>query len=169
MPSPKENLLQVLRETRGLLALPDNDFAWSGWEDARAALTEMDFFISQIEKDRPFDKGMLHALFTVAGPIQEVSASSGWGDEFCRVAARFDHAMAGYEKSPPARKRSLLSQIVCPLLAMVCFFALLSLLPNPHFLSAEDSASATMEPIFPLLVFFVVPALVYLGARRIFD
>lgn len=169
MPSPKENLLQALGDTRSLLARPENDFAWSSWEDARAALTEIDFFLSQIEKDRPFDKGMLRALFLVTGPIKEVSASSGWGDEFWAVAARFDQAMAEYEKAPPPRKRSLFSHIACPLLAVGCSFALFSLMPNPHFLSSEDSASATMGPILPFLIFFVVPALVYLGARRIFD
>lgn len=33
-------------------------------------------------------------FFIPTGPLQEVSISSGWGDEFCALADRFDAAMA---------------------------------------------------------------------------
>jgi hypothetical protein len=35
-------LVTVLEEARSFLAFPGNDFAWSGWDDARAALDETD-------------------------------------------------------------------------------------------------------------------------------
>jgi hypothetical protein len=97
MPKAKESLLEVLRETRALLARPDNDFNWSSWESAADALAELDGFISHIEAGRSFDGSKLSILFAPTADIQEVSVSSGWGDEFCRIAERFDSAFAQYE------------------------------------------------------------------------
>ena len=91
----KDDLLKILRETRGLLALPDNDFAWSSWNNSDDALNEFDQIISDVESDRFFAFSKLTLLFGPTGPIQEVSISSGWGKEFLDVAARFDVALTG--------------------------------------------------------------------------
>ncbi|WP_214108999.1 hypothetical protein [Acrocarpospora catenulata] len=89
MTSSHADLLRVLGEVRALLARPDNDFSWSSWQDADAALAEIDAAISRISVDGqiPID---LTVLFAPSGPIQEVSLSSGWGYEFVAVAKRFD-------------------------------------------------------------------------------
>jgi len=92
-------LLEVLRDARALLALPDNDFAWSRWDGAADALAELDGFISHLEAGRSFDGSQLSILFAPTCAMQEVSMSSGWGDEFCRVAERFDSAFAQYEST----------------------------------------------------------------------
>jgi len=102
MPNAKEALLEVLREARALLALSDNDFAWSTWDSAADALSELDSFISNIEGGRNFDGLELSILFAPTGDIQEVSLSSGWGQEFCRVAESFDSAFTNYEKTRSA-------------------------------------------------------------------
>jgi hypothetical protein len=39
-------LLAVMTEMRRLVALPDNDFAWSAWRDQRAALADMDRYMA---------------------------------------------------------------------------------------------------------------------------
>ena len=93
----KTGLLVVLRETRALLARPGNDFNWSTWSSASDALAELDGFISLVETDRPFDGFNLSILFAPTSDIQETSMSSGWGQEFLRVAERFDLAFARYE------------------------------------------------------------------------
>jgi len=49
MPSePFDELIEVLSRTRGLLLLPANDFAWSSWQDAEAAVREVDSLIDQL-------------------------------------------------------------------------------------------------------------------------
>ena len=37
-----DKLLAILREVRCLLARPENDFSWSGWNDETTALGEID-------------------------------------------------------------------------------------------------------------------------------
>ena len=80
----------VLLETRALLARPGNNFSWSSWKDQPAALAELDELIAEVRRGcRPEALGV---LFLPTGPIQEVSLSSGWGQEFLDVADRYDKA-----------------------------------------------------------------------------
>jgi len=98
----KAELLKVLQEVRALLALPDNDFAWSCWDNATEALSEFDRYVANIEAERFFNFSDLSILFAPTAPIQEVSLSSGWGQEFVDVAARFDAALYEYQRQLPA-------------------------------------------------------------------
>jgi len=88
-----EDLISVLRETVELLALPDNDFAWSSWENAEAATAEIESFIRKIESGDSRCGFDLSVLYAPTGPIQEVSLSSGWSLRFLDVAGRFDKAV----------------------------------------------------------------------------
>jgi hypothetical protein len=83
----------VLGEVRVLLARPGNDFSWSSFQDTAAALAEFDDLTRRVRDDGavPF---ALAVLFAPTGPIQEVALSSGWGDDFCTLADRFDAARA---------------------------------------------------------------------------
>ena len=87
-------LILVLTEARKLLALPGNDFVWSSWENADAALAEIDGFLIDLQRNVPPDKLTLDVLFAPTGPIQEVSLSSGWSKRFLELAERFDRAIA---------------------------------------------------------------------------
>src|SRR5437016_4374893 len=94
MKSRHETLVEILREARQFLSRTDNDFAWSSWEDAPAALSEIDGIIARIESGDMPKRSDIEILFFPTGPIQEVSVSSGWGQEFLDLASRFDRAVA---------------------------------------------------------------------------
>jgi hypothetical protein len=80
-------LIAILREARAFLALEGNDFSWSSWRDQNQAISEIDTIIRELEKGSVPD---MRILFVPTGPIQEVSLSSGWGNEFLELANRFD-------------------------------------------------------------------------------
>lgn len=86
-------LLDVLDRAKSLLALPGNDFSWSSFGDAQAALGELDAACAAIRAGRA--PATLTILFAPTGPIQEVALSSGWGGEFLVLAERFDAAVRG--------------------------------------------------------------------------
>ena len=92
MDAMRRELLNVLRDARNLLARPGNNFDWSSWNDADAALHEVDALIAAIGSGRLPDRRAISFLFAPTGPIQEVSLSSGWGDGFLALAERFDQA-----------------------------------------------------------------------------
>jgi len=94
-----DNLLAILREVRCLLARPENDFSWSGWIDETAALGEIDALIAGITSGEIPELASLKVLFAPAGPIQELSVSSGWGNEFLSLADRFDAALSDIHTS----------------------------------------------------------------------
>ncbi len=91
----RKELVAVLRRARELLALPGNDFWWSSWKDASAALREIDRHIAVVERGRLPPRTDLTVLFAPTGPIQEVGISSGWADAFLAVAERFTAAAEG--------------------------------------------------------------------------
>jgi hypothetical protein len=93
MDAALRELAGVLREARLLLALPENDFAWSSWEDASAALAEVDKLIAALDAGRLPSRLIVSVLFAPTGPTQEVSISSGWANEYLSVAARCDAAV----------------------------------------------------------------------------
>lgn len=93
MTTRQQELIEVLRESRAFLARSDNDFAWSSWIDASAALQEIDGLISCVESGSLPPRGDITVLFLPTGPIQEVALSSGWGEEFLDLAARSDRAI----------------------------------------------------------------------------
>ena len=82
-----QELITVLKQARTLLALESNDFSWSSWRDQDQAIAEIDSIIAALENGSIPEIG---ALFAPTGPIQEVSLSSGWGNEFLELAERFD-------------------------------------------------------------------------------
>lgn len=83
-------LLQILHEARALVDRPSNDFIWSSWEDGAAATAELDQYIESIERGRLPSRLDLSVIFAATGPMQEVSLSSGWSEEFLVLAERFD-------------------------------------------------------------------------------
>jgi hypothetical protein len=61
-------------------------------EGPEAALQEIDDLIVALEGGQTPPRPRMSVLFAPTGPIQEVSLSSGWGEEFLALAARFDAA-----------------------------------------------------------------------------
>lgn len=61
----------------------------------------LDDIISRIELADMPDRSILEILFAPTGPIQEVSLSRGWGQEFLHLSRRFNAAIErayGYKR-----------------------------------------------------------------------
>lgn len=85
-----EELIAVLLAAKALLKKPDNDFAWSSWENVDEATKEIDDIVARIKNGNIPERLDVSVLFAPTGPIQEVSLSSGWADEFLSLADRYD-------------------------------------------------------------------------------
>lgn len=82
-----QKLIKVLRQARVLLALESNDFSWSSWKDQNHAISEIDSITISLENGSIPEIGV---LFAPTGPIQEVSLSSGWAQEFLDLAELYE-------------------------------------------------------------------------------
>ena len=65
-------------------------FSWSSWEDAEAALREVDGLIARIEAGSLPPRLDVAVLFASTGPIQENQPQQRLGQEFLDLAARYD-------------------------------------------------------------------------------
>jgi hypothetical protein len=86
-------LVSVLKAAKALVTRKGNEFAWSSWMDEADAVRELDEHIARLEKGDLSKAEDLRVLFLPTGPMQELSLSSGWADEFLKLADRFDAAM----------------------------------------------------------------------------
>jgi hypothetical protein len=83
----------ALLEARIFLARADSDYSWSSWEDTADAVAEIDALLAQL-RDGVVPAGQLAVVFGPTGPMQEVSLSSGWGDDFTSLADRVGTGLA---------------------------------------------------------------------------
>jgi len=89
-----EALVDVLEDTRTLLAREDNDFSGSRWGNSNEAVAEIDDILRRINAAETIKLLPLQVLFGPTSSLQEVSIESGWGDEFLKLTPRFDKAVA---------------------------------------------------------------------------
>ena len=87
-------LIAIFEEARAWVAHPDNDFSWSSWIDGNDAVQELDSLLMTLRAGKRPAQGHMEVLFAPTGPMQEVSLSSGWGQEFLALAQRFDAALS---------------------------------------------------------------------------
>ncbi len=85
-------LIRVFEDAKLLLSRSDNCFLYSGWDDAIEANAEIDQVLENLREGKV--SAVPAIFFLPTGPLQEVSVSSGWGDEFLALADRYDVAMA---------------------------------------------------------------------------
>jgi hypothetical protein len=107
MGTARIELRDVLLDARSLITLPGNCFDWSSWEDADAAVREIDSLVAALEGGRSPSRLSMSVLFAPTGPIQEVSLSSGWAEEFLAIAERFDAAEEAFYRRGPWWRRLL--------------------------------------------------------------
>jgi hypothetical protein len=107
MDAARIELRNVRLDARSPIARPGTNFDWSSWGDAEAALREIDGLVAALERGRVSPLFTMSVLFAPTGPIQEVSLSSGWADEFLALADRFDAAENAFYNSGPWWRRLL--------------------------------------------------------------
>lgn len=86
-------MIDIFQRARDLVALPQNDFAWSSWPDAGAALAEIDGIVAQLQRGETPSEAQMILIFAPTGRMQELSMSSGWGNRFLQLATEFDNAI----------------------------------------------------------------------------
>lgn len=85
-------LVEVLQAARALLARPGNRFESSSWDDAAAAIMELDGYLTTVLAGWLPPRLDLGVLFAATGPIHEVAAASGWDAEYRALVERFERA-----------------------------------------------------------------------------
>jgi hypothetical protein len=87
-----EVIIQIVR-LKTLISLPTTDVGWSAYTSADEALKDLEEIengLKELDKDA-VDK--LCFLLLPTADLQEISISSGWGDEFLIIAEAIEKAL----------------------------------------------------------------------------
>jgi hypothetical protein len=87
----------IVQEVRARVAATKGDFMWTEWKDQAEALAELDEVLAELRNHRK--PRNLHVLLAATGSLQELSLSSGWSEEFLKLAARYDAVIAGHTEN----------------------------------------------------------------------
>ena len=88
-----EVIKEQISRLKYLLSLPDTDVCWSNYNNAEEAIKELETLEKGILNQ---DKNAVNSLLFLLLPtacLQEISISSGWGDEFLGIAERLENAL----------------------------------------------------------------------------
>ena len=98
-----DEVIDVLETVVRILKLPGTDVAWSRYQSGDEAVADVNHHIGRLRGGDPSHIVDLTLLFAPTGSLQEISISSGWGDAFLDLAARFDRAIeaVGHVGSTP--------------------------------------------------------------------
>lgn len=90
--SPRQDIINILEEVMSIINNPEADVSWSGYNTVEEALLDLADHIARLTQRDLSRRNELTLLFFPTGPLQEISLSSGWGERFLNLAARFDAA-----------------------------------------------------------------------------
>lgn len=92
-------VIGILQQVKQFLGLPHTDVVWSRYDSVEEAVDDIDRHMERLRSGDLTGMEDLRLLFAPTGSLQEISISSGWGEELLHLAARFDQAI----EPPPAR------------------------------------------------------------------
>jgi hypothetical protein len=91
----RDEVVRILETVIEVVARPDTDLSWSGYDDPAEAISEIRDLVRRTRPPGPdpATRRRISLMFAPTGPIQEISISSGWGEGFLVLADRMDRAL----------------------------------------------------------------------------
>ena len=88
-------LIEILETVKKLILEPRTDISWSTFDNKDELIIEIDTHIQKLKlRDFSIVKDLI-LLFAPTSDFQEISLSSGWGNQYLNISARFDIAIEG--------------------------------------------------------------------------
>jgi len=87
-------LIQLLLELKSLIARASADVTWSQYDNKEQVLQNIYSFIERVKQNDSSVIEEINIFFAPPGSFQEIAISSGWGDEYMKLAARFDEIIS---------------------------------------------------------------------------
>lgn len=88
-----EEFAACLNEIRPHIVRRDNNFTWTGWQDAVEALADIDATRAALMLERPEGRKRAVLLFATDGPLHRLALDSGWDDVFWQISPRHEEPL----------------------------------------------------------------------------
>jgi hypothetical protein len=92
-PTRIDEVIGILQQVKHIVESPGTDVAWSRYNIVEEAVDDIDQHIERLRRGDLSKIEDLTLLFAPTGSLQEISISSGWGEGFVCLSARFDRAI----------------------------------------------------------------------------
>jgi hypothetical protein len=89
-----DELIQVLHQVITYYRLPDTDVCFSRYDMTEDAIKDMQSIIDSLKNNELSVLDKLSLLFAPTGSVQEISMSSGWGEEYIEISSHVDRLIA---------------------------------------------------------------------------
>jgi hypothetical protein len=77
-----------------MLVSQDVDVTWSSYDDSEQVINEIKIIENSILNGNVKSIEEMNFLLSPTGGLQEISISSGWGDEFLEIAESLEYALS---------------------------------------------------------------------------
>lgn len=88
-------VVQVVEDVLAIVEAEPQDVTWSRWDEPEEMVADVRNHVALLRRGDVSQVPELKMLFAPTGSLQEVAISSGWGERYLRLAARFDAARTG--------------------------------------------------------------------------
>lgn len=88
-------LVQVVEDVLAIVEAEPQETTWSCWDEPEEMVADLRNHVELLRRGDVSQVLELKRLFAPTGSLQEVAISSGWGERYLGLAARFDAASAG--------------------------------------------------------------------------
>ena len=85
-----EKLISVLNELLEIATRYETDVTWSHYDTKDEFIADLDRHLSKLQSQDLSEIGELKSLFAPTGSLQEISLSSGWAENYLKIASDFD-------------------------------------------------------------------------------
>ena len=85
-----DSIQKVVNDLLAQLRATPQDTAWSSYPNGDALVADVERLSALIEQGDPDAERTLRLLFAPTGALQETALSSGWSDNYMRLADRLD-------------------------------------------------------------------------------
>ena len=88
--SVADSIQRVVSDLLARLRATPQDTAWSSYPTGEGLVADVERLAALIEQGDPDAERTLRLLFAPTGALQETALSSGWSDDYMRLADRLD-------------------------------------------------------------------------------
>jgi hypothetical protein len=92
-PTCADEVVGILEKVVQVLELPGTDVVWSHYNNVEEVVDDINQHIERLRRGDLSKIDDLRLMLAPTGSLQEISISSGWGEGFLHLAARFDRAI----------------------------------------------------------------------------
>lgn len=87
-------IINILKEVKTFIEVPNVDTSWSGYDTAQDLIMDLNNYIKRAEELDETVITEINLLFAPTGALQEISINNGWSDGFIKIAERFDEIVS---------------------------------------------------------------------------